>query len=93
MVEQPVISKGTSSATGIPGTALPISNLEQRALSGMTRLGPWICFRSKYQLAATNTLYVLTAKMKLSSDEKAAALALFFIPGVAVPGNCKGTPP
>lgn len=46
-------------------------------LSGMTKLGPWICFRSKYRLAATNTLYVLTAKIKMSSDEKAAwALSL-----------------
>jgi hypothetical protein len=46
-------------------------------LSGMTKLGPWICFRSKYHLVATNTLYVLTAKMKLSPDERAAwALSL-----------------
>lgn len=46
-------------------------------LSGMTRLGPWICFRSKRELAATNTLYVLTAKDDMSADEQAAwALSL-----------------
>jgi adenine-specific DNA-methyltransferase len=41
-------------------------------LSGMTRVGPWISFRSMRQLAATNTLYVLTAKAKMSADEHAA---------------------
>jgi hypothetical protein len=46
-------------------------------LSGMTKLGPWICFRSKRQLSATNTLYALTAKTKMSSEERAAwALSL-----------------
>lgn len=46
-------------------------------LSGMTRLGPWISFRSMRHLAATNTLYVLTAKNKMSTDERAAwALSL-----------------
>jgi hypothetical protein len=41
-------------------------------VSGMTKLGPWICFRSKRQLAATNTLYTLTAKTTMSHDERAA---------------------
>jgi adenine-specific DNA-methyltransferase len=41
-------------------------------LSGMTRLGPWISFRSMRNLAATNTLYVLAAKSKMSVDENAA---------------------
>jgi adenine-specific DNA-methyltransferase len=46
-------------------------------LSGMTKLGPWISFRSKRQLVATNTLYVLNAKIKMRSDERAAwALSL-----------------
>lgn len=46
-------------------------------VSGMTRLGPWVCFRSKYHLVATNTLYLLTARTKMSSDEQAAwALSL-----------------
>ncbi len=41
-------------------------------LSGMTQLGPWISFRSMRHLAATNTLYVLTDKNKMSADERAA---------------------
>jgi len=46
-------------------------------VSGMTKLGPWICFRSKRDLVATNTLYVLTAKTKMSYEERAAwALSL-----------------
>lgn len=46
-------------------------------VSGMTTLGPWISFRTKYQLAVTNTLYTLAANVKLSSDEQAAwALSL-----------------
>jgi hypothetical protein len=46
-------------------------------LSGMSRLGPWICFRSKRQLSATNTLYVLIKKTKMGRDERAAwALSL-----------------
>lgn len=46
-------------------------------ISGMTTAGPWICFRSKHQLIATNTLYALTAKTKMSSEERAAwALSL-----------------
>ena len=50
-------------------------------LSGMTRLGPWISFRSKRHLAATNTLYVLTPKTKMRMDEHAAwALALLSTP-------------
>jgi hypothetical protein len=38
----------------------------------MTRLGPWISFRSMRQLAATNTLYTLIAKNKMTADEHAA---------------------
>ncbi|MCE5306805.1 MAG: N-6 DNA methylase [Acidobacteriales bacterium] len=50
-------------------------------LSGMTKLGPWICFRSKRGLAATNTLYLLTSKTKMPMDERAAwALALLSSP-------------
>ncbi len=46
-------------------------------VSGMTKLGPWICFRSKRQLVATNTLYTLTPKTKMSLEERAAwALSL-----------------
>ena len=46
-------------------------------LSGMSKLGPWLCFRSMRDLAATNTLYVVTAKQKQSAEERAAwALSL-----------------
>jgi adenine-specific DNA-methyltransferase len=50
-------------------------------LSGMSRHGPWISFRSKRDLAATNTLYVLTAKTKMVPEERAAwALSLLSTP-------------
>ena len=50
-------------------------------LSGMTKLGPWITFRSMRGLAATNTLYVLTAKKHMFADEHAAwALSLLSSP-------------
>jgi len=50
-------------------------------LSGMTKSGPWISFRKKRHLAATNTLYVLTPKTKICADEQAAwALALLSTP-------------
>ena len=46
-------------------------------LSGMTKLGPWVSFRVKQQLVATNTLYVLNTKAKMTPDEQAAwALSL-----------------
>jgi adenine-specific DNA-methyltransferase len=46
-------------------------------LSGMTKRGPWISFRSKRDLIATNTLYTVAAKAKMTSDERAAwALSL-----------------
>jgi hypothetical protein len=50
-------------------------------LSGMTTLGPWISFRKKRNLAATNTLYVIAPKTKMREDEQAAwALALLSTP-------------
>jgi len=50
-------------------------------LSGMTKFGPWICFRTMRYLAVTNTLYVLTAKIKMNADERAAwALSLLSSP-------------
>jgi hypothetical protein len=43
----------------------------------MTKLGPWVSFRVKQQLVATNTLYVLNTKAKMTPDEQAAwALSL-----------------
>ena len=46
-------------------------------MSGMTSVGPWLALRSMRGLAATNTLYVVTAKKRMSVDEQAAwALSL-----------------
>jgi adenine-specific DNA-methyltransferase len=54
-----------------------VRNAVSGFLSGMTKLGPWISFRSKRQLAATNTLYALIAKNKMSAEERASwALSL-----------------
>jgi adenine-specific DNA-methyltransferase len=50
-------------------------------LSGMTKLGPWISFRSMQGLAATNTLYVLTPRTVMRADERSAwALSLLSTP-------------
>jgi hypothetical protein len=46
-------------------------------MSGMTSVGPWLSLRSMRGLAATNTLYVVTAKKRMGMDEQAAwALSL-----------------
>jgi hypothetical protein len=46
-------------------------------MSGMTSVGPWLGLRSMRGLAATNTLYVVTAKKPMGMDEQAAwALSL-----------------
>jgi len=50
-------------------------------LSGMTKLGPWISFRSMRHLSATNTLYVLTPRTVMSAEERSAwALSLLSTP-------------
>jgi len=50
-------------------------------LSGMTKLGPWISFRSMRGLAATNTLYVLTPRTVMRAEERCAwALSLLSTP-------------
>ena len=46
-------------------------------MSGMTGIGPWLALRSMRDLAATNTLYVITARRTMTIDEQAAwALSL-----------------
>ena len=46
-------------------------------MSGMTSVGPWLSLRSMRGLAATNTLYVITAIEAMTLDEQAAwALSL-----------------
>ena len=50
-------------------------------LSGMTKLGPWISFRSMRGLTATNTLYVLTPRTVMRAEERSAwALSLLSTP-------------
>lgn len=46
-------------------------------MSGMTSAGPWLSLRSMRSLAATNTLYIVTANEAMAIDEQAAwALSL-----------------
>ncbi len=46
-------------------------------LSGMSRLGPWICLRGMDRLTATNTLYTIRFRRLLTRDEQFSwALAL-----------------
>jgi hypothetical protein len=50
-------------------------------LSGMTKLGPWISFRSMRGLSATNTLYVLMPRTVMRAEERSAwALSLLSTP-------------
>lgn len=44
-------------------------------LSGMSRFGPWVCFRGMKSLTATNTLYVVKFN-GVKSEEERSALAL-----------------
>ena len=47
-------------------------------LSGMSRLGPWICLRQDPRLTATNTLYTVRFRLAATWEERAAwALSLF----------------
>jgi adenine-specific DNA-methyltransferase len=46
-------------------------------MSGMSNMGPWVCFRGMARLNATNTLYVVYFKNRSIPDDRAAlALAL-----------------
>jgi len=46
-------------------------------MSGMAQPGPWICLRAMPRLNATNTLYTVRFRGRLTPDEKAArALSL-----------------
>ena len=47
-------------------------------LSGMSKVGPWICINRSGQLTASNTLYVLRAKIPLGTN-KLAAWAISFL--------------
>ena len=46
-------------------------------ISGMSSTGPWLCFRQKARLTATNTLYTVRFRKHKSLDERASvALAM-----------------
>jgi len=47
-------------------------------MSGMSRIGPWICFNDMKTLNATNTLYTVSFRNKCSRNEK-FGLALFLL--------------
>ena len=50
-------------------------------MSGMSKFGPWISLRSKKGLSATNTLYTVSFRRHMSSDDKSAwALSLLATP-------------
>lgn len=67
-----------------PWYCVPAVNPGAGFLSGMTKLGPWIAFRSMRGLAVTNTLYVVTAKSKMTAEERAAwGLSLLSTPSRA----------
>ena len=56
---------------------VPVDDAPDGFISGMSKHGPWICWRAMRSLIASNTLYTITCKQRLSNDERAAwALAL-----------------
>jgi hypothetical protein len=55
-----------------PWFTVPLPERVDGFLSGMTRHGPWISWRSMRDLTATNTLYVLGCKDRLTRAEKFA---------------------
>ena len=54
-------------------------------ISGMSSLGPWIAFRDMPGLAATNTLYTVRFRQRLTDDEK-CSFALALLTGAAREG-------
>ncbi len=64
-----------------PWYRTPLPRRVDGFLSGMTQLGPWICLRAMPRLTATNTLYSLRFRGRVTQDEKAAwALSLLTSP-------------
>jgi hypothetical protein len=51
-------------------------------LSGMSRVGPWICLRRDPRLTATNTLYTLRFRLADTWEERAAWAMSLFAPEV-----------
>jgi hypothetical protein len=55
-----------------PWYEVPLPEHVDGFLSGMTRLGPWITWKRMRGLSATNTLYVISCKERLSRSERYA---------------------
>jgi adenine-specific DNA-methyltransferase len=51
-------------------------------LSGMSRVGPWICLRRDERLTATNTLYTVRFRLANTWEERAAWAICLFAPEV-----------
>ena len=60
-----------------PWYRTPLPRYVDGFVSGMSQLRPWVCLRAMPRLTATNTLYTVKFRGKLTPDEKAAwALSL-----------------
>ena len=60
-----------------PWYRTPVPRYVDGFISGMAQSGPWICLRAMPRLNATNTLYTVRFRGRLTPDEKAAwALSL-----------------
>jgi adenine-specific DNA-methyltransferase len=60
-----------------PWHRTPLPSKVDAFLSGMSKVGPWLCFRKMPRLTASNTLYVASFHNCETDDERAAiALAL-----------------
>jgi adenine-specific DNA-methyltransferase len=55
-----------------PWYQVPLPTRVDGFLSGMAKHGPWISWRSMRSLTATNTLYVIACKQRLSKAERCA---------------------
>jgi hypothetical protein len=60
-----------------PWYCVPLPEAPDGFMSGMTRVGPWISFCGMRDLTATNTLYTLRNRTRISRDERSGwALSL-----------------
>lgn len=55
-----------------PWFRTPLPRLPDGFMSGMSRWGPWICLRRKADVSASNTLYTVRFRHRLSAEMKAA---------------------
>jgi adenine-specific DNA-methyltransferase len=59
-------------ATRTPWYRTPLPSRVDGFISGMSKLGPWICLRAMPRIVATNTLYTVRFLNARTRDEKAA---------------------